>query len=168
MDRSKVFPVAKRLNKTTTAKHIPEGDHLLKRAIRKKFNQMRKEGRLFLNKEPAVVDYLAKHPDILTTSRKRKNVQHEYTSNGMIDSTLHRMPILQRLIATTNTIPTPEIYELFFSTFNELMHYSYDHGFFYIPDEVYLLLGFPAVMPRLLVEPREMPISNSKSRGSMT
>jgi len=78
------------------------------------------------------------------------------------------MPILQRLIATTNTIPTPEIYELFFSTFNELMHYSYDHGFCYIPDEVYLSLGFPAVMPRLLVEPREMPISNSKSRGSMT
>ena len=24
------------------------------------------------------------------------------------------------------------------------MHYSYDHGFCYIPDEVYLSLGFPA------------------------
>mmetsp|Transcript_17745 Transcript_17745/g.32215 ORF Transcript_17745/g.32215 Transcript_17745/m.32215 type:complete len:151 (+) Transcript_17745:615-1067(+) len=62
----------------------------------------------------------------------------------MIDPTTKRVPVLQRLIATTKTVPTREVYELFYRTFNELMNYSYQHGFRFIPDDVFIAAGFPA------------------------
>mmetsp|Transcript_26445 Transcript_26445/g.47676 ORF Transcript_26445/g.47676 Transcript_26445/m.47676 type:complete len:80 (+) Transcript_26445:1574-1813(+) len=79
----------------------------------------------------------------------------------MIDPTTKRVPVLQRLIATTKTVPTREVYELFYRTFNELMNYSYQHGFRFIPDDVFIAAGFPE-MPKLLAEPSGMQILHQR------
>ena len=143
MDKSKAFKVSKRVNKSTIVEHIPLGDHALKTSIKKKNKALKDEGRLLLKNKNAVLDYLGKHLSRRTRSRIKENVVHGFIEHGMINTTLKRVPVLQKFIASTKTIPTPEVYRLFHSSFHFIMSYSFNCGFQYIPNPVFMAVGFP-------------------------
>ena len=63
-DLSKVFPVSKKLNKSTTVEHIPSSNHLLKSKLESQFAKF--NTKLCIKKHSAIIDYLAKQATILT------------------------------------------------------------------------------------------------------
>ena len=63
-DLSKVFPVSKKLNKSTTVEHIPSSNHLLKSKLESQFAKF--NTKLRIKKHSAIIDYLAKQATILT------------------------------------------------------------------------------------------------------
>jgi hypothetical protein len=53
----KVFPTSKKLNRTTTVKHIPSSNHCLKRLLELQFSKFKSKLRIKMNS--AIFDYLA-------------------------------------------------------------------------------------------------------------
>ena len=90
----KVFPISKKLNKSTTVEHIPSSNHLLKRKLESQFAKF--NTKLRIKKHSAIIDYLAKQATILTRACVRENVQSGWIASGMIDSHGHCMPVLHK------------------------------------------------------------------------
>jgi len=98
-DLDKQFITGKKLNKTTTVSHIPSSQHLLKRAIEKKFKD--ESDRLRVRKKRrTMVDYLAKYPTIETKACEREKIVSGYIANGMVDPTIQRVPYILQIIST--------------------------------------------------------------------
>lgn len=141
-DLGKVFIVSKNLNKTTTLEHIPRSQHRLKASISQKFDDFSKK--LRIKKQDAIIDFLAKIPTILSRACVRENVIAGYVANGFIDEKYARFPLFEKVVATCKKMPKLHEFNMFKSTFNPLMHYSYDNGNQYIGDRVFMEYGFPA------------------------
>ena len=63
--------------------------------------------------------------------------------NGMLDEKTRSVPTLHGLLSTCLRVMTDEEYLLCVKSFIPLMEYSYRHGMRYIPDSVFIELGFP-------------------------
>ena len=100
-------------------------------------------GGLFLKKKDVAVDYLGKQPSNLTTCcLPEKNVKG-YLANGMLDTTMRVLPVLQTIVASCKTAPKAHHYRMIITQFPMLMGYSYDHRMRYIGDNYLVSLGFP-------------------------
>ncbi len=75
----------------------------------------------------------------------RENVIAGYVANGFIDKKYARFPLFEKVVATCKKMPKLHEFNMFKSTFNPLMHYSYDkNGNQYIGNSVFMEYGFPA------------------------
>jgi hypothetical protein len=68
---------------------------------------------------------------------------HGVVANGMVNTTLKRVPVFRNIIGTIRRVPTLKEVDLCKKSFCMLMAYSYNHGMRYIPDSVFIHLGFP-------------------------
>lgn len=127
-DKMKTFNIDKRLNKVTTAEHISSEYHLLKLRIETTFDLYKKQGRLCIKKEGAVVDFLAKLPKNLLKSCDRDVVVQGCIDNGLLDPTKKRIPVLQKMLAGCRRPPTPEELQLVVRTFKPLLAYTMNNG----------------------------------------
>ena len=142
-DLNRVFPVGKKLNKNMSVKHIPAGDHTLKRQLTMGFDQLCDKNSIRIKKPHVLVDYFAKQAQVLSRSHVPENVVHGVLKNGMVDLTIWCVPVFQNIIGTIRRVPTLKEVELCKQAFHSLMSYSYQNGMHYIPDSVYIKLGFP-------------------------
>ncbi len=61
----------------------------------------------------------------------------------MVDQMLKQVPVFHNIIGTIRQVPTLKEVDLCEKKFRVLMAYSYKHGMRYIPDSVFIQLGFP-------------------------
>ena len=142
-DLNRVFPTGKDLNKKITVKHVPANEHTLKKRLEDAFAQLAKENGLRLKKVKVLVNYFAKQPQVISRSHVPDNIIHGYVANGMLDPTKNRVPVFNNIIGTIRRVPLLKEVDLCKKTFRTLMAYSYHHGMRYIPDSVFIQLGFP-------------------------
>ena len=142
-DLNKVFPVGKILNKKITVVQIPSDRHVLKRRLILAFAQLALEHGVCLKKVRTLVDYFSKQPQVISRSHIPDNIVHGVVANGMVDPTLKRVPVFRNIIGTIRRVPTLKEVDLCKKSFRALMAYSYNHGMRYIPDSVFIHLGFP-------------------------
>ncbi len=143
-DLARVFPISKCLNRSITVVHIPSDKHTLKDALEKGFADLRQTNGIRLRKFNILIEYLAKQPQILSRSHVPSNVIHGLVANGMLDPKHNRVPVFRNIIGTIRRVPNMKEYDLFKTTFNKLMTYSYCHDMRHIPDSEYIKVGFPA------------------------
>jgi hypothetical protein len=96
-DLGKVFPISKKLNKSTTIELIPSSNHHLKRQLELQFSKF--NSKLLIKKHSAIIDYLAKQPTILSRSCIHENVLSGYVESGFVDPMHFQMPVLARIRA---------------------------------------------------------------------
>ena len=66
-----------------------------------------------------------------------------YLANGMLDTTMRVLPVLQTIVASCKTAPKAHHYRMIITQFPMLMGYSYDNGMRHISDNYLISLGLP-------------------------
>jgi hypothetical protein len=141
-DLGKVFPISKKLNKSTTVEHIPSSNHHLKRQLELQFSKF--NSKIRIKKHSAIIDYLAKQPTILSRSCVRENVLSGYVASGSVDPMHFRMPVLFKILSTCKKVCNLNEYNKYLSSFPSLMGLSYNNGNQYLSDADFISHGFEA------------------------
>jgi hypothetical protein len=141
-DLGKVFPISKKLNKSTTVKHIPSSNHHLKRHLELQFAKI--NSKLRIKKHSAIIDYLAKQPTILSRSCVCKNVLSGYVASGFVDPIHFRMPVLFKLLWNCKKVCNLHEFNKYLSSFPSLMALSYNNANQYLLDADFINHGFNA------------------------
>jgi hypothetical protein len=141
-DLGKVFPISKKLNKSTTVEHIPSSNHHLKRHLELQFAKF--NSKLRIKKHSAIIGYLAKQPTILSRSCVRENVLSGYVASGFVDPIHFRMPVLFKLLSTCKKVCNLHEYNKYLYSFPSLMALSYNNANQYLSDADFISHGFYA------------------------
>jgi hypothetical protein len=141
-DLGKVFPISKKLNKSTTVEHIPSSNHHLKRQLELQFSKF--NSKLCIKKHSAIIDYLTKQPTILSCSCIRENVLSGYVESGFVNPMHFQMPVLFKILSTCKKVCYLNEYNKYLSSFLSVIGLLYNNGNQYLLDADFICHGFKA------------------------
>ena len=142
-DVTETFKLLKSMQKMYTVKNTPPDQHPMKLFAHKMFESLSKDGKLVLKptKKHALLDFISVVPEMVTIAAKRSYILKGFTTPGMIDSTFHRYPDYNTLLATCRRNPSKAEYQLCYSSFTPLFEKFHATGL--IDDDYLEELGFP-------------------------
>ena len=114
----------------------------MKRIVQQAFVKLHEEQRLNLkeNKKKLLIDFVASIPAKVTKAATRKNIQHGFIVNSLVDETHKHYPDFNKILATCRKNPKTDNYNHCVKFFSYLFNYCLEHG--HVPDLKFELLGF--------------------------